>query len=124
MTDLKIKNVENKEGRYTREYYRREMFKEVTTSYNHTTKNLEIYLQKRILEAKDITKVFKNLEKQGYTVTTVETCLGGEHHIPIFNTEIGGIFNGNIRVINVLWGKPNLVQVDMGFKQTIHAILK
>lgn len=119
-----IMNVEGTIGRYTREHYTREMFKEIDTPYNHRTRNLELLIQRKILEAKDITKVFNNLLKKGYTITTVETVLGGEHHIPCYNTEIGCIFNGNIRVINILWGNPSFNCTRYGYKQTIHAIIK
>ena len=119
-----IMNVEGTIGRYTREHYTREMFKEIDTPYNLRTRNLELLIQRKILNAKDITKVFNNLLKKGYTITTIETVLGGEHHIPCYNTEIGCIFNGNIRVVNILWGKPSLDRIDTGYKQTIHAIIK
>lgn len=119
-----IMNVEGVTGRYTREHYTRDMFKEVTTPYNYSTRNLELLIQRKVLEAKDITRVFKNLTKKGYTITTIETVLGGEHHIPCYNTEIGGVFNGNVRVVNILWGTPSLDRVDMGYKQNIYAIIK
>ena len=61
ITSNKIINVEGIEGTYTRKEYTRDMFKEVTTQYNLTTKNLEKYLTRKIDNAKDITKVFKNL---------------------------------------------------------------
>ena len=117
-----IQNVEHVQGRYTRENFTHDMFKPVTTTYSLTTRNLENYLSNKIKNAKDITKVFKNLEKQGYTITTVETQAMGT---PFYNTEIGGIFNGNIRTINIIWrestpeyaGKEN-------FKQEIFCIIK
>ena len=123
MTTLQpIQNVEHVQGRYTREHFTREMFKPVTTEYNLTTRDLENYIANKIKRAKDITKVFKNLEKQGYTITTVETQA---MRTAYYNTEIGGIFNGNIRTLNVIWrnstpeyaGKEN-------FKQEIFCIIK
>ena len=122
LTSNEIINVEGKTGRYTREYYSRDLFKPVTTEYNLKTRNLENYISRKLDNAKDITRVFKNLEKQGYTVTTVETVFG---KVPCFNTEIGGIFNGNIRTINVLWSAtPNIEETYLGFKQTIYATIK
>ena len=123
MTTLQpIQNVEHVQGRYTREHFTREMFKPVTTEYNLTTRDLENYIANKIKRAKDITKVFKNLEKQGYTITTVETQA---MRTAYYNTEIGGIFNGNIRTLNVIWrnstpeyaGKEN-------FKQELFCIIK
>jgi hypothetical protein len=116
-----IKNVENVTGRYTREFYNFDDFKKVNTLYNLTTRNLEQYLKNKINKAKDITKVFKNLEKDNYTITTVLTNYLGED---CYNTEIAGIFNGNIRTINVLWqNKADWYDrgncIKDGYKQTI-----
>ena len=111
-------NVEGVTGTYTRNYYTREMFKEVTTPYNERTKYLETFLANKLKNAKDITRIFNNLTKQGYTVTTVKTVFN--INAPCYNTEIGGIFNGNIRTINVLWANiPN-----NEYKQSILAIIK
>lgn len=116
-----IKNVENVKGRYTREFYKFEDYQKVNTPYNLTTQYLEKYLKNKINRAKDITKVFKNLEKDGYTIRTVLTNFMNE---PCNNTEIGGIFNGNIRTINVLWQDKSdwydrTSCKDNGYKQTI-----
>ena len=118
---LEVVNVEGTKGRYTREFYSLEMFKPVTTEYNLTTRNLEQYLKNKLNRAKDITKVFKNLEKQGYTITTVKTVFIGE---PCYNTEIGCIFNGNIRTLNILWqDKADYIDrglcIEDGYKQLI-----
>ena len=123
MTTLQpIQNVEHVQGRYTREHFTREMFKPVTTEYNLTTRDLENYIANKIKRAKDITKVFKNLEKQGYTITTVETQA---MRTAYYNTEIGGIFNGNIRTLNVVWHDiPSEYGIDIGLKQEICAIIK
>ena len=132
MLNVKVKlksnqqiNVEGKIGRYTRESYSRDMFKPVDTEYNNSTKNLEVYLSGKVKNARDITKVFRNLENKGYTITTVRTIY---NNIPCYNTEIGGIFNGNIRTINVLWqdkvdyyDRGNFI--EDGFKQTILFII-
>lgn len=120
-----IKNVEGVIGRYTREFYKFEDFNKVSTPYTPTTCNLEIYLKRRINRAKDILKVFKKLEKEGYSITTVETSYFGEK---CYNTEIAGIFNGNIHDINVLWGdKADYYDrgncIEDGFKQTVHAFI-
>lgn len=116
-----IINVEGKLGRYTRETYTKDMFKPVTTSTNIYNLNLENYLANKIKNAKDITKVFKNLEKANYTITTVKTIYN--ENTPCYNTEIGGIFNGNIKVINVIWENINNTSKD-GFKQSIIYIIK
>jgi len=98
------------------------VFKPVTTKYNLATRDLESYIANKIKNAKDITKVFKNLEKQGYTITTVETSF---MHSKAFNTEIGGIFNGNARVLNVIWQDiPNEYEAESGCKQEICLIIK
>lgn len=120
-----IINVEGVTGRYTREFYSHDMFTPVTTKYSFTTRDLGRYLKNRINKAKDITKLFNNLEKQGYKITTVKTVFGKE---PCFNTEIGGIFNGNIHTLNVLWqDKADYIDrglcVEDGYKQLICTIL-
>jgi len=117
ISDKKI-NVTGEIGTYIRNNTTRDMFKEVSTEYNLRTSNLETYLANKIKQAKDITRVFKNLEKQGYTVTTVQTVFN--INTPCFNTEIGGIFNGNIRTINVLW----VTSDREDYKQSILGIIK
>ena len=118
ITSNKIINVEGIKGTYIRKEYTRDMFKEVTTQYNLNTKNLEKYLSRKVYNAKDITRVFKNLEKEGYTITTVKTVTPLKSEC--FNTEIGGIFNGNIRTINILW-IPTLA--EKGFKQRVLTVI-
>ena len=115
-----IINVEGVVGRYTREEYRRDMFSPVETKYSLCTKDLERYIARKINNAKDIIRVFKNLEKQGYSIRTVKTVFGTRSKIPCYNTEIGGIFNGNIRTLNVLWSEN---KSGVGSPQVIHAII-
>ena len=111
-------NVNGEENTYTRNHTF-DMFKEVTTKYNLKTRFLENYIAEKIKNAKDIIKVFENLKKQGYTITTVRTTFN--INIPCFNTEIGGIFNGNIRTLNVLWTDK---QKSADYKQNILCIIK
>lgn len=67
--------------------------KVVQTKFSANTQDITNYIRKRIIQAKDIEKLFKNLEKQDYTITreTRDNSILGV----ITTVFVEGIFNGN-----------------------------
>lgn len=65
----------------------------VQTKFSANTQDITNYIRKRIRQAKDIEKLFKNLEKQGYTITreTRDSSILGV----VTTVFVEGIFNGN-----------------------------
>ena len=120
-------NVLGEKGTYIRRHFTFEDFSgfEVLTQYNLYTKDIRKYIKNRISKAKNILNVFKKLEKEKYSITTVSTVFG---KTKCYNTEIGGIFNGNLFTVNVLWNnRPDCWDrgtcIEDGYKQTIYIIL-
>lgn len=94
--------------------------KEVKTKYSETTKDIGKYLRHKIRNAKDIEKVFNNLRKQDYTVTTSLKVSETVANSYVKQAIITGKFNGN--TFNVIVYYKDKEPCEDGFKQEIYAI--